>query len=333
MIIDHQAHWYPPAYLEALRNRSDYPRSSRADDGGYMLETDPGQVWPVPPRFVDLELQIQDMDEHGIDAMVVSPGAFGGDSSGLPAEEGMAMMRLLNRETASAQRRYPTRIAGLAVLPMHDPDAALEALAEAIELGLRGISLVSNVGQRSIARTGTAPVYAAASRAGLPVFLHPAQRSLAAHAGYSPIVEMGLSWMFDTAAAALALVYEGILDECEDLVVVHPHLGGVLPYVVERVAAQARLVESRARHPLAHYLTTRFYTDSVGLSAAALRLAVDTYGAERVLFGTDFPWLDRRNSLDFVAAAVDEPTSHAILERNTLPGLRWAAERASARPR
>ena len=323
MIVDHQAHWYPPAYLESLLGRPGYPTSIRDPTGGFVLETGPGLSWPVPTRFVDLDLQIRDLDEHGMEAMVVSPGAFGGDTSGLASEEGLAMMGLLNRETASAQRRFPGRIAGLAVLPMHDPPAALGMLAEAIELGLRGVSVVSNVGQQSIARAETLEVFAAAADAGLPVFLHPAQRSLAVHAGYSPIIEMGLSWMFDTAAAALGLVYEGILDECEELVVVHPHLGGVIPYVADRVAAQATVVPSRARHPLRHYLTTRFYTDSVGMTPAALRLAVDTYGVDRVLFGSDFPWLDRRDALDFVKASVEGDLGEAILA-NRLPALDWS---------
>jgi predicted TIM-barrel fold metal-dependent hydrolase len=321
MIVDHQAHWYPPAYLESLADRAGYPRSTPGPDGGFILETAPGQRWPVPVHFVDLDLQIRDMDRHGIGAAVVSPGAFGGDTSAMPLAEGVALMRLLNRETASAQRRFPGRIAGLAVLPMHDPPAALATLAEAVDLGLEGVSVVSNVGQGSIAEASMLEIYAAAARAALPVFLHPAQRSVAVHAGYSPIIEMGLSWMFDTAAAALSLVYEGILDELPDLVVVHPHLGGVLPYVADRVAAQAAAVPSKARHPLAHYLTTRFYTDSVGMTSAALRLAVDTYGADRVLFASDYPWLDRQDALDFVSCGLGEDVSRAILERNELPSL------------
>jgi len=257
--------------------------------------------------------------------MVVSPGAFGGDSSALPLEEGVAMMRLLNRETASAQRRFPGRIAGLAVLPMHDHQAALALLSEAVDLGLKGVSVTSNVGQRSIAAPGMFEIYAAVAEARMPVFLHPAQRSVATHVGYSPIIEMGLSWMFDTAAAALALVYEGVLDECPGLVVVHPHLGGVLPYVTDRVAALANPYGPPARRPLHEYLTNRFYTDSVGMTPAALRLAVETYGADRVLFGSDFPWLERGDALAFVLESVSADVGRAILDRNTLPELAWPA--------
>lgn len=320
MIVDHQSHWYPPAYLDALLERTDPPRSTRGEDGAYLLETGPGQRFPVPPSFTDLDLQLRDMDAHGIDAIVVSPGAFGGDTSAL-GDDGIALMRLLNRETALAQRSHPERIAGLAVLPMHDPAAALELLAEAVGLGLRGVSQVSNVGGRSIADAPLMDVYAAIADAGLPVFLHPAQRSVAAVVGYSPIIEMGLTWMYDTAAAALALVYSGVLDAFPTLTVVHPHLGGVLPYVADRVAAQAAAVGSSASHPLGHYLRTRFYTDSVGMTPASLRLAVDTYGGDRVLFGSDYPWLSRRDALDFVARALDADAAEAITRRNRVVGL------------
>jgi len=41
--------------------------------------------------------------------------------------------------------------------------------------------------------------------------------------------DAGLSWTYQTSLTALRLVDEGVLDAVPDLVVVHPHFGGVLP--------------------------------------------------------------------------------------------------------
>jgi predicted TIM-barrel fold metal-dependent hydrolase len=321
MVVDHQSHWYPPAYFESLLGRSGYPRAEHGDEGGFRLETGSGRPWDVPASFVDLEQQVRDMDENGVDVMVLSPGAFGGDTRGFDRDEAIATMRLLNGEMARAQRLHPERMVGLAVLPMDDPEAALELLSEAVEkLGLRGVSLVSNIDGRSVADPNMLDIYRRIDALGVPLFLHPAQRSVAVQANYSPIIEMGLSWMFDTSAAALALIYSGVLDECPSLTVVHPHLGGTLPYLADRVMAQAKYVPSNAAEPLTHYLTERFYTDSVGMTPGALSLAVDTYGADRVLFGTDYPWLGRGDGRRFVETSAPD-VAQAILESNRVPGL------------
>jgi predicted TIM-barrel fold metal-dependent hydrolase len=322
VIVDHQTHWYPPAYFELLQGRSECPRANQRADGGITLETAANQSWDVPSRFVDLAEQIRDLDEHQIDVMVVSPGAFGADTSGMSETEGIEMMRLLNAETARAQELYPDRVVGLAVLPMEHATAALDVLSEAIEvLRLRGVSVVSNTAQRSIADPSAMDIYRRIDALGVPLFLHPAQRSVAAHANYSPIIEMGLSWMFDTSAAALALVYAGVLDECPGLTVVHPHLGGTLPYLAERVMAQTKYVPSKAAYPLSHYFQTRFYTDSVGMTPGALGLAVDTYGSDRVLFASDYPWLDRSAALRFVTENLPADVAEIIVDSNSIPDL------------
>ncbi len=49
------------------------------------------------------------------------------------------------------------------------------------------------------------------------------------------------------------------LDLNPGLVVVHPHLGGVLPYVAERIGL---LGGSKAKHPIEHYFKTNFYVDT-----------------------------------------------------------------------
>jgi predicted TIM-barrel fold metal-dependent hydrolase len=80
-----------------------------------------------------------------------------------------------------------------------------------------------------------------------------------------------------------------VLDAVPDLVVVHPHLGGVLPYVAERIGL---LGGSKAEHPIEHYFKTNFYVDTAAGNPGALRLAVEAYGIDRVVFATDYPFYD-----------------------------------------
>jgi predicted TIM-barrel fold metal-dependent hydrolase len=75
------------------------------------------------------------------------------------------------------------------------------------------------------------------------------------------------------------------------------HGGGTLPYLAGRLdlAYHAPKYEAnpacRANitKPPSHYLT-QFYYDTVVASPASLRFLIDLVGADRVMFGTDFPY-------------------------------------------
>lgn len=44
LIVDHQAHWYPRACVEALVGRTDFPIAERTTAGGYVLWVDEGSA-------------------------------------------------------------------------------------------------------------------------------------------------------------------------------------------------------------------------------------------------------------------------------------------------
>lgn len=307
MLVDFQAHWTPPAYFEALLGRSDYPRAERRD-GGFYVEFRPTEARFLPSRFVDLEEQIADMDAHGVDVMVSSPTHS--DVSGLPRDEAVASVTLMNEGTAAAQSAHPERFVGLAVLPMEHPDAAVEIVGEAVgNLDLRGFCIHSNIGGNSIVNDGTKRVFAAIAEAGVPLFLHPTN-SMLADKGLADAIERGMSWMCDTSAAALSLIYDGVLDEHPELEVVHPHAGGVIPFIVSRIDymeqhSMSDVDPSRRELPVDGYLRRNFYTDSVNDVPGALELAAELYGPGRLLFATDYPFQPRSMTFDRVNGMAD----------------------------
>jgi 6-methylsalicylate decarboxylase len=66
-----------------------------------------------------------------------------------------------------------------------------------------------------------------------------------------------------------------------------PHLGGTLPFLVERLDGS---LAGRSAYKPSEYLKRLWY-DTVNGSVAALRCARDAFGADRLLLGTDFPHL------------------------------------------
>lgn len=333
MITDYQAHLLPRSYFEGIVDRSDYPRCRREGDG-YQFEPAPNEHWWITPEHVEIDIHLDTMDQAGIDAMVSSPGVIC-DVARLDLSEAAETVAQANEESARVQRLHPERFTGLAMLPLQDTEAALKELNRSIEeLGLRGVCMLSNVGGQPLVTPQRLPVFERLNELGVPLFLHPANTS----AGFAPalgsVVEVGMTWMWDTSVAALSLITSGVLDACDRLTVVHPHLGGVLPYVIGRVGNVDRMAASTYdpggpaprpdpcnQLPVAEYLKERFYVDVVAVTPGAMSLAAQAYGHSRILFATDYPWLPARSRLiEYVRSELPENEAEAVLH-NFLPGL------------
>jgi len=202
---------------------------------------------------------------------------------------------------------------------MLEPSVALEVLDRAIgDLDLRGVSLLTTISrERPLVTAGSLAAFARVAELGVPLFLHPGFCSTTRLSTRTFREETGLSWTYQTTLAALELVDEGVLDAIPNLVVVHPHLGGVLPYVAARISP---LGGSKAHHPLEHYLQTRFYVDTAAGNPGALRLAIETYGINRVVFASDYPFFPMPEPRRWVEDNI-EPQAAQQIYATRVPGL------------
>ncbi|MFE7835086.1 amidohydrolase family protein [Streptomyces sp. NPDC057474] len=326
MIVNHQAHWYPQSYFDLVSGRraDHYPRAEKRDGGRYLYEMgDSPGAWryEIASHFIDLDEQVAALDAAGIGMAVMSPNMVA-EIAGFDLAEARDIATLLNEELADAQRRYPDRVAGLAVLPMQDTAAAIEELNRAAALDLRGVLMLSNVAGKPLAEPETWPIYERIDELGLPIFLHPASNSMLHDRGFIPILDSTAGWMWETSSAALTLILTGLLDRCPNLEIVHHHLGGVLPYVVGRVSRYTHHFPVELEHSVEEYLRTRFYVDSMTNTPAALPLAVHTYGADRILYGDDYPWHTHEEHQEFIRAHFEPDLAQAVLHENRVASLR-----------
>lgn len=312
-VIDCQWHWYPPAVLEAMTTRDAYPRSRRVG-GGYVLEATPTESWEYAEHYVDLDRQLAIMDASGIDTVIASP-VVAADVTALELGSARELCERFNEELAAAQRQHRGRLYGLAMLPLQDTAAAIECLDDAIDrLGLVGALVHSNVDGKSIAAPELWPLYARLEELGVPVFLHPT-RTFAPERFHDFALEPPLGYMFDTTVAATSLIVSGVLDAHPGLDVVHPHLGAALPALIDRLDVYRRLGRWSAPQPLRDYLA-RFHTDTVSESPGALRMALEVYGPERLMFASDFPYFPPADGVRFVQEHVAPEQADAIFSGN-----------------
>ena len=314
-VFDCQAHWYPPGFFELCLERTDFPRCRRNDDG-YLFELGPDNFVPFSGPMIDLDQLLELMQGNGIDVLVSSSEPL--SVTGWRIDEAAEAARVLNEEKARAQERHPDRYIGLATLPLQDPQRALEELEHAVvTLGLGGVCFPSNIQGSPITSPELMPLYERIEELGVPLFLHPTA-SIARERLPDYGLDYVIGYMLDTSVAALNLVFSGTVQHCPGLKIVHPHLGAVLPYLAGRIDFEYKTPwagNEELPAPPSEYLRA-FWTDSVSETPGSLRMALDFYGHDRVLFGTDFPWWKPERAVEFVSSVLDEDERRKVMTTN-----------------
>lgn len=323
MIVDCHCHWYPAAFFEALLTRKSYPRAQRDSAGGYLLELAPKASLPVGRHMVDLDLIVERMAGAGIDILVSSSAPLALVDS-FPPDEAGELALLLNEEQAEASRSYPNRYFGLATLPMQEPARATEVLDDAVRrLGLRGACIGSNINTRPIPAEECWPVYRRLEQLDMPLFLHPTSSIMR-----DRLEDFGLEYLvgyvLDTSIAVLRLVFSRVLENYPKLRIVHPHLGGVLPYLAGRIDLEYLAPwagNEELPRPPSEYVR-RCYTDTAANNPAALQLAKDFYGLDHLLFASDYPWWSPNLSVDLIRTNLPEADQDIVFEQSARQLLR-----------
>ncbi len=310
-IVDVHTHYLPAALVAALERRADLPRISTVD-GRRMIQYGEGSGHPVLPSMGDVGARLRDMDADGIDRAVLSVTVPGVDW--FPPADGIAVARDVNDELVAQAAANPDRLAGLAVLAMQEPEAAAEELRRALGLGLCGAMIYSNVAGRRLDEPAFDVVFDTAAELGAPITIHPtyplSARSMDA---YALIPTLG--FLVDTTTATLRLVLGGLYERHPDFKLILPHGGSLIPWLAGRIDIEAANAPGgRGALSVAPSEQLRLlYTDTVCGSESTLRQVIGFLGADRVMFGTDYPFWAAEHTLATLAAAeLEDASARAI---------------------
>jgi aminocarboxymuconate-semialdehyde decarboxylase len=233
------------------------------------------------------------MDAQGVDVQVVSVHTpFFGHH--LDPAQGLALAREVNDEIAGLTRQWPRRFAGLATLPVQDVPAAIAELERAVTvLGLKGAELDTHVNGKQWDDPGFLPLFKAAEAMGAVFFFHPQpQHNFLMDRTPRDGLFNSLGVILDDAIVTAILIAGGVLEACPDLKVCIAHGGGPACFAMGRLDRgwQSRPEARRIPRPPSAY-QKRLYYDTVTGSEEALRFLLDRVGADRVVMGSDWPFV------------------------------------------
>ena len=168
--------------------------------------------------------------------------------------------------------------AAVGMVPMNNIPQAVAIVQEQVvgNPDMVGIQIFTRALGKSIADDEFRPLFAALAQAGVPAWLHPVFDAR------KPDNNLVFSWEYELSQAMLQMVQAGIFQEYPELKVIVHHAGGMAPFFAGRI--------DRIMGPQQAADMRRFYVDTAILgNPRALDLAVDFYGPDHVVFGTDAP--------------------------------------------
>ncbi len=320
MVVDFQHHYVP---VELAKQRGLYSeQTTYLQEGGRRATT-------MHTRLYDLELQLKDMAEAGIDVSVLS--CLLGWSATL--EE----CRLINDDLARVQTKYSGRFVGLAHAPVLEGKEALEEIERSIHiLGLKGVTITSQIKGVSLDSPELYGFYGKVCELDVPVFVHPALAPI----GYDLLQDYDLPRVLgrevDLTVATTRLIAGGILDRFPKLKLIIAHFGGGIAAVKDRLLAKGYRFGTLKR-PFGDYFDM-LYFDLAGFEGGllALHCALQGIRTERLVFASDYPqdftgvntdtgkgMQELRNYIDTIRKLpLNEGTIDAILGRTAVDLLK-----------
>ncbi len=290
--IDSFAHILPPAYAARMESITSGPGiSDRILGYRPWIHED--------PALIDLDARWRTMDQFGDYKQILTLAVPPLEELGDPAAA-LDLAKAANDKLADLVARYPDRFAGFtAALPMNDPQAAAAELDRSMtQLGALGTQLHSNVSGAPLDEPRFDCIFETVHAHGGMLWIHPTRSPIWSDYPVEEQSKYGiwwsLGWPYETSVAMARLVYSGCFDRHPGLKIITHHAGAMVPHFAGRLASpledpdREAIMSSLKNDPMDYFRL--FYADTAMFGAShAVRCAVEFFGADHVLFGTDMP--------------------------------------------
>lgn len=296
MIIDAHAHALDEAFLSELCKKSAFGLTAhRGPDQRFWISRDGGRTHSLDENLFDIERRLASLASRNVDLQLIGPPpgfvAWPGGAAGVE------YARALNEHGARVVRQGNGRLELMLALALGEPERAAQELERAVDrYGARSALLPTTAGGRPLDDPAFEPLLATAERLGLLLFMHPVSAEPPDRFVIYG-VQVLVDWPAETTLALTRLIFEGVLDRHPGLKILLAHGGGTLiflrgrlnsAYEAEGWEADPYFRKNLSKAPAEYY--KQLWFDTCSLSPESVEFTIRIAGADRVMFGTDYPF-------------------------------------------
>lgn len=254
----------------------------------------------LPTNMLDVQILLDAQDKAGIDMSVISgPRVMetGIERGGLAPVD---VAKEYHEFVADLVSRHPKRLSALGIAHPFSDDQMLEEMERAVkQLGLRGFLVVPRYNGEFIDSEKAFPFFELCQKLDVAVFVHNQDGCLGSEfMENNRLVEL-VGRPNEMTLLAARLVMAGLMERFPKLKLLLGRLGGAITMYAGRIQEgwKTRLSRTDGVPPWGpDNLKTSFmdslkliYFDTQTCHPPAIRCAVETLGAERIVLGSDFP--------------------------------------------
>jgi aminocarboxymuconate-semialdehyde decarboxylase len=276
------------------------------DVHGHVTPPELLKKFPMPPSLGDIDGMVERKAALGITTTVVGSPVGAGTMLPIPGIDNYAQspesLEGFHEWVAETVRERPGVLVGYVYVNPLEGGRAVERAAEWLrEKEFAGLIVNSSVRGEFLDDERSDEFFAMAAESGAPVLLHPPAAPVAAGAMRKVGAIEHVVRPCDITMGVAAILLAGRLQRFPGLKLIAPNAGGALALLREKLDMAQRRDQIEGP-PLSTQLR-EIYVDTATPSRPALRAALEVFGPDRMLFGTDSPPL--ATPLDAALASID----------------------------
>ena len=296
MIIDTHAHALDEAFLDGLCRKPAFGLTAeRRADGRFWVRRGDKPPHSLDENLTDVPKRLESLARRGVDLQLIGPPP--GYVSTPDGAADVAFARALNEHGARIASQGEGRLELMAALALAEPGKCAYELERAVDLyGARSALLPTTAGGRPLDGPEFDPMFTVAEKLGLLLFMHPVSAEPPAR---FPLYSMQVlvQWPFETTLAVTRLIFEGVLERHPGMQLLLAHGGGNLTFLKGRLnsayeatgwEADPYYLKNVSKAPGDYY--RQIYFDTCSLAVDSVDFTIQVAGADRVMFGTDYPF-------------------------------------------